>query len=183
MNAKARRRPAAKGVDEMVSIFKWRKTAVVALAMGMTVVAGSALARSPAYCDGYAGDYADSVADRGGEALRGGIGGALFGAGLGAIIDGGRGAGRGAIIGGGVGTFAGAANGSAAWRGAYDRAFDDCMRSEVRYDGGRSQRPRPAVAPEPGTPAWYRYCSAKYRSFKPETGYYKGFDGQYHLCR
>jgi len=35
----------------------------------------------------------------------------------------------------------------------------------------------------PWTPAWYQYCSGKYDSFNPKTGYYKGYDGQYHFCR
>ena len=30
---------------------------------------------------------------------------------------------------------------------------------------------------------WLVYCSAKYRSFNPETGLYLGFDGEYHPCR
>jgi hypothetical protein len=168
----------------MGTIFTLRNATIGALALGMTVVAaGTASAQSRAYCDRYATDYANDVADPGAEALRGGVGGALFGAGVGAIVGGGKGAGRGAIIGGGVGTFAGAANASAAWRRAYDRAYGDCMRSNARYDGGRRERPVRAAAPEPGSPEWYDYCSAKYRSFNPDTGYYRGYDGQYHLCR
>lgn len=37
--------------------------------------------------------------------------------------------------------------------------------------------------PQPWTPGWYSYCSAKYRSFNPQTGYFLGYDGQYHFCR
>lgn len=36
---------------------------------------------------------------------------------------------------------------------------------------------------EPWTPEWYSYCESKYRSFNPRTGYFKGYDGQFHLCR
>jgi hypothetical protein len=156
----------------MRSIFNLRNAGIAALVLGMTVATvGTASAQSRAYCDRHATDYANDVADPGAEALRGGVGGALFGAGIGAIV------------GGGVGTFAGAANASAAWRRAYDRAYADCMRSNVRYDGGRSERPSRAAAPEPGSREWYDYCSAKYRSFNPDTGYYRGYDDQYHLCR
>lgn len=168
----------------MGSIINLRNSTIAALALGLVAgVAAPATAQSRAFCDREARAYADDVADPGGEALRSGVGGALFGAGVGAIVGGGKGAGRGAIIGGGVGTFAGAASASAAWRRAYDRAYADCMRSNARYDGGRSERPRRTVAPEPGSPEWYDYCSAKYRSFNPDTGYYKGYDGEYHLCR
>lgn len=48
-------------------------------------------------------------------------------------------------------------------------------------------RPAPAPAyygrPAPWTPAWYSYCSSKYRSFNPQTGYFYGYDGRYHFCR
>lgn len=45
--------------------------------------------------------------------------------------------------------------------------------------------PQPAYygAPAPWTPAWYAYCSSKYRSFNPSTGYFLGYDGRYHFCR
>jgi BA14K-like protein len=38
-------------------------------------------------------------------------------------------------------------------------------------------------APAPWTPDWYRYCSSRYRSFNPGTGYFVGFDGHHHFCR
>jgi hypothetical protein len=45
-------------------------------------------------------------------------------------------------------------------------------------------QPAPAYyAVEPWTPEWYDYCESKYRSFNPSTGYFKGYDGQFHLCR
>ncbi len=37
--------------------------------------------------------------------------------------------------------------------------------------------------PAPWTSGWYRYCSAKYRSFNPGTGYFVGYDGRHHFCR
>lgn len=36
---------------------------------------------------------------------------------------------------------------------------------------------------EPGTEAWYEYCTRRYRSFDPETGTYLGFDGVRKPCR
>jgi hypothetical protein len=36
---------------------------------------------------------------------------------------------------------------------------------------------------EPWTPEWYAYCDARYRSFDPGTGYFRGYDNQYHFCR
>lgn len=38
-------------------------------------------------------------------------------------------------------------------------------------------------APEPWSHDWYRYCSAKYRSFDPGSGTYLGYDGRRHFCR
>lgn len=35
---------------------------------------------------------------------------------------------------------------------------------------------------EPWTPAWYRACSQRYRSFDPSTGTYLGYDGRRHFC-
>jgi len=36
---------------------------------------------------------------------------------------------------------------------------------------------------EPWTPAWYDYCSAKYRSFRPATGTYTTYGGHQRFCR
>lgn len=38
-------------------------------------------------------------------------------------------------------------------------------------------------APAPWSPAWFEYCSSRFRTFSPQTGYYKGFDGEFHFCR
>ena len=35
---------------------------------------------------------------------------------------------------------------------------------------------------EPWTRGWYQYCDAKYRSFNPEKGTYRGYDGRDHFC-
>jgi len=35
---------------------------------------------------------------------------------------------------------------------------------------------------EPWTRDWYRYCSARYRSFDPQTGTFRGYDGYDHFC-
>lgn len=45
----------------------------------------------------------------------------------------------------------------------------------------------PAYAPtyrgyEPWSRGWYNYCSERYRSFNPNTGTYRGYDGQDHFC-
>jgi hypothetical protein len=36
--------------------------------------------------------------------------------------------------------------------------------------------------PEPWTSDWFAYCSDRYRSFDPQTGYFLGYDGNYHFC-
>ena len=36
--------------------------------------------------------------------------------------------------------------------------------------------------PDPWTPEWYAYCSDRYRSFNGQTGYFLGYDGNYHFC-
>ncbi len=45
--------------------------------------------------------------------------------------------------------------------------------------------PPPAYAPSyrPWTPQWRASCASRYRSFNPSTGYFLGYDGQYHFCR
>lgn len=35
---------------------------------------------------------------------------------------------------------------------------------------------------EPWTPEWYSYCSDRYRSFKPRSGTFTGYDGQERFC-
>lgn len=37
--------------------------------------------------------------------------------------------------------------------------------------------------PAPWTPKWYRYCTSKYRSFNPSTGYFVTYSGHRKFCR
>ncbi len=37
--------------------------------------------------------------------------------------------------------------------------------------------------PAPWSPEWYQYCSSKYRSFNPNTGYFLSYSGKYRFCR
>lgn len=37
--------------------------------------------------------------------------------------------------------------------------------------------------PAPWSPEWYRYCSARYRSFDPRSGYFLAYSGEYRFCR
>lgn len=36
---------------------------------------------------------------------------------------------------------------------------------------------------QPWTPAWYEYCSSRYRSFNPRTGYFTTYSGRKVFCR
>lgn len=40
-----------------------------------------------------------------------------------------------------------------------------------------------AYGPPPWSPDWYAYCSSRYRSFNPNTGYFVGFDGVPRFCQ
>lgn len=35
---------------------------------------------------------------------------------------------------------------------------------------------------EPWSPAWFDWCDARYRSFDPQRGTYRGYDGKDHFC-
>jgi uncharacterized protein YcfJ len=148
----------------------------MALAMAVSTEAS---AGRRAYCDDFARDAANREANPAGV-VAGGVAGAITGAVLGGIIGGkSKSAGTGAIIGGVGGTALGAAATSDRWHRVYDQAYYDCMSrgagEPVYYADQR--RPRP------GTRAWYRYCSAKYRSFDPETGLYRTSSGRLKPCR
>ena len=68
-------------------------------------------------------------------------------------------------------------------------------RAAPRYNGyynghyrngyyGYAARPAPRYALlRPWTPAWYSYCESRYRSFRPDTGTFTGYDGRQHFCR
>ena len=85
----------------------------------------------------------------------------------------------------------GALSGPRYGRGYYgDRYYDDGYyydQPDVVYVEPRPVYVRPApvyrYAVEPWTPEWYSYCESRYRSFNPDTGYYKGYDGRFHLCQ
>jgi len=40
-----------------------------------------------------------------------------------------------------------------------------------------------SVSYEPFSPAWYRACANKYRSFNPDTGKYLSYSGEYRFCK
>ena len=61
------------------------------------------------------------------------------------------------------------------------------------YNGGGYSQPHTDNGPrvvtyeetvslEPWSPGWYRYCTQKFRSFDPQKGTYRGFDGLDHFC-
>jgi len=83
------------------------------------------------------------------------------------------------------GLAAGALVGSALSQPRY--YYDDYYQPAPVY----VQPPPPAVVyqpaqayyrPDPWSPEWYSYCSERYRSFNPQTGYFLGYDGNYHFC-
>ena len=51
------------------------------------------------------------------------------------------------------------------------------------YRSRYRHRPYYRYRPRPWTPEWYDYCMSKYRSFNPETGYYRTYSGRYRFCR
>jgi hypothetical protein len=158
----------------------WKAGSIAALVMGAFVTLGvSEASAQSGYCDRYARDYANTYANPAGNVVGGAAAGAIGGAVLGGIIGGGKGAGKGAAIGAGVGALGGAAGSGGQWNHYYRMAYNDCM----------AQNARPAPQPvyrggyEPWTPEWYRYCSQRYRSFNPKTGYYKTSSGQQRFCQ
>jgi hypothetical protein len=40
-----------------------------------------------------------------------------------------------------------------------------------------------AYGPPPWSPEWYSYCTSRYRSFNPRTGYFMGYDGRPYFCQ
>jgi hypothetical protein len=141
--------------------------AVAILGAGTT----AATAQSARYCNDYAHDYAARNAV--GTGLIGGAAiGALGGAVIGGMFAGSAGVGTGAAIGGGLGAAAGA-HSPYSYRALYNAGYRRCMRGRTVSYG------RPA----PWTPAWYDYCSARYRSFNPDTGKYLTYGGTYRTCR
>ena len=152
----------------------------LSLVLGSFVILPVAPAQAqitPASCDRYARDFANSKKNTPGDLVGGAVVGAVGGALLGRLagkdkVD------NGALIGAGVGAVGGAAQGTKKWQKRYNQAYKDCM--------AQASRPAPQpvyVVPAPGTPAWYDYCRAKYRSFNPQTGLYLSTSGQYRPCQ
>ena len=63
--------------------------------------------------------------------------------------------------------------------------------ADPAYRGGGGHYPPAPDAPdvityestlEPWSPGWFRWCDARYRSFDPERGTYRGYDGRDHFC-
>ena len=70
----------------------------------------------------------------------------------------------------------------------YERRYyePDYTYVEPRYTYRRYVRPAPVYVErygaEPWSPAWYRYCESRYRSFNPRSGTFIGYDGLEHFC-
>lgn len=72
------------------------------------------------------------------------------------------------------------------WKRAYDAAYADCMsgrRVAVVVEDEPGTAAFAVVRPRTGSAAWVEYCSAKYRSFDPETGTYVTYSGEVVPCR
>jgi hypothetical protein len=155
--------------------------AIIAGAGLLIMSATAAMAQNP-YCDSYARDYANRTANVGGNVVGGALLGALAGAGIGSFS---ANAGKGAAIGAGVGAGLGAVGSSGEWQRAYNAAFQDCL---ARYGGG--QPVATGNACDVGSQAWLNYCDGRpgigrggqFKSFNPNTGTYRGFDGLDHFC-
>lgn len=52
-----------------------------------------------------------------------------------------------------------------------------------RYYRAPPPRRSYSYAPKPWTPAWYSYCTSKYRSFDPRSGTFQPYHGPRRLCR
>jgi hypothetical protein len=101
---------------------------------------------------------------------------------------------RGLIDGVVIGTldtvFTGGAGADERYRDAYDEAYADCMDRVVYVPRHRTVVTRyettpavVAVRPEVGSDEWEAYCTAKYRSFDPDTGTYVTYEGETLPCR
>ena len=160
---------------------KLSKFSMFAVAAIFGIAGAMNSAEASRYCDREARAYADSQHSPGEAAVASGLGSAAVGAIIGGIAGGGRGAGRGAAIGGVAGAFGGAIGSSAQWRRSYDWAYQRCL--EESRQPARYAPPAPAYAPPEGSQEWIEYCTAKYRSFDPQTGMYLAYSGKYRRCR
>jgi len=155
--------------------------AVIAGAGLLALTASSAMAQQ-AYCDTYARDYANRTANVGGNVVGGALFGALTGAAIGSFS---ANAGKGAAIGAAAGAGLGAVTSTPQWQSAYNQAYQGCMQQNAA--------PQPVAdgnACNVGSQSWLNYCDGRpgigrggrFKSFNPNTGTYRGFDGQDHFC-
>jgi BA14K-like protein len=129
--------------------------ALMALAAAFTSSTANA---GPASCSAYARDIAASEAPRRG------------------LIDG-------VVIGTLDTVFTGGAGADERYRDAYNDAYQDCMQRE-RVAYVVPQREHVVVVhPEVGSDEWVSYCTAKYRTFDPDTGMYVTYTGESVPCR
>lgn len=157
----------------MNRFFKNAALAIVLGLSGSALLVAQASAQSRSYCDRYARDYATRATRTGNNVVGGAVGGAIVGGIIGSVTGS---WGKGAAIGGGVGAATGAGKSSIEWDRAYRHAYNSCMSG-----GGRTPARRGAY--EAWSPQWYDYCSRKYRSFNPNTGYYTTYGGKKRFCR
>ncbi|PRD45259.1 BA14K family protein [Phyllobacterium phragmitis] len=94
-----------------------------------------------------------------------------------------------ALAAGAIGLAAGALIGSALSQPRYVEEPRVIYQPRPAYNGGYyPAAPRRVVTYqrsggfEPWTREWYRYCADRYRSFNPQTGTYRGYDGADHFC-
>ncbi|MBB4303563.1 uncharacterized protein YcfJ [Rhodobium orientis] len=157
-------------------IWKAKKPLIAAMAIAAAMSLSTEAFAQHARCDARARAAANDRVPTGGNVVGGAAAGAVGGAIIGGIIGGGRGAARGAAIGGGAGAVGGAGRSSIQWDRVYRRVYNRCMNraADVGYGG---------AGPKPWSPAWYDYCSSKYRTFNPDTGYYFYAPGRQRFCR
>lgn len=63
-----------------------------------------------------------------------------------------------------------------------DPPVDDYYQQRPVYRRHRPVRVEHYGGLEPWSQSWYRYCSQRYRSFNPETGTFRGYDGRNYFC-
>jgi len=110
------------------------------------------------------------------------------------VVDDGAGVAA-AILGlAGVAIVAGALSETARPIPAYPHAVEPLPAPGYRYQGPAQTYYPPAPAPrdddvvsyagtlEPWTAGWYDWCDKRYKSFNPDTGTYRGYDGRDHFC-
>ncbi len=58
--------------------------------------------------------------------------------------------------------------------------------AQPRYGNGYGAYDEPVrypYRPRPWTEEWFIYCDEKYKTFDPQTGKFRGYDGNLHFCR